>query len=495
MAGQGPYAALAKITDPHLRAALKLVLDQIGKLQDQASGIGGVTQPLGAPLDASGHRLQQVGDPSSEDDAVNLRTLREYIAASPALASPATRPDPTPVLPPGFIPPTPTPAPPGPLPPDPPPGGGGGGGDQPPVGNPGPPSGPFAPPQPGSGNLRINGKLFYTPGGAVYRWKSCTDFLLFKRYLDGENIVPILADRAAPGATMVRVLGMCVNIADFDPHDYPNYLSSLPTFADLLAANGFDFEFTVFADAQAIAGFQQVQDQQAWMELVRTALLPKANCVLELVNEGFQNGVDFHNHSRPGGILACADSDQKPDDFPAIPPWDYATLHTPRDSEWPRKAKNGMEVADQLSRPAVLDEPMGADEIDIPGKRSNVPDDFFDYAAVSMLLAAGATFHSSDGITSSLFRPTTLACANSFYAALNLIPTNVMLGTYTRGPLSDCPIQHSDALALRTFARYTDHNAVCVVVRPQGGWVAIAQAGWTIASSGGPGGRVVFLTR
>ncbi len=154
-----------------------------------------------------------------------------------------------------------------------------------------------------------------------------------------------------------------------------------------------------------------------------------------------------------------------------------------------------MEVADQLGRPAVNDEPMGADEVDIPGKRSATPNDFYDYAAVSMLLAAGATFHSSDGITSVLFRPITQTCANSFYAGLNVIPTNVMLGTYTRGPLGDCPIQHNDALALRTFARFTDHNAVCVVVRPQPGWVAIAQAGWTIVSSAGPGGRVVFLTK
>ncbi len=491
-----PYAALSKVTDPHLRAALKLVLDQVGALRAATGGVGLVTRPLERALDASGHALTSIADPNQETDAVNLRTLRRFVKQS--LTEAPTRPDPTPILPPGYVPPVPAPPPPGPVPPEPPPTGGGdpGSGDAPPpAGNPGPSTGPFAPPQLVPWNIEVTGKLFSNQGGALYRWKSCTDFLLLKRYYDGENILPILADRAAAGATMVRVLGMCVNIANFDPHNYPNYLVDLPTFAGVLAGAGFDFEFVVFADAQAIPGFQQVGDQQSWLSQVRAALLGQPNVVIELVNEGFQNGVDFRNHTRPQGILSCADSDQKPDDFPAVPPWDYATLHTPRDNEWPRKAKNAMEVADQLGRPAVNDEPMGADEVNIPGKRSNVPDDFFDYAAVSMLLAAGATFHSTDGITSVPFRATTLACANSFYGALNLIPENVMRGTYTRGPLSDCPLQHDDLLALRTFARYTDHNAVCVVVRPQPGWVAIAQAGWTIQSASGPGGRVVFLTK
>lgn len=491
---ESPYAALAKVKDAQLRAVFKLLLDQIGALQGQAESIGGVTRPLEGALDAAGNRLSVVADPEAEDDAVNLRTLRQMLKQ--AQATLPTRPAPTPVLPPGYIPPVPPPPPTGPVPPAPPPGDPTDPGGPPvPAGPPGPSTGPFAPPQTGSGNLRINGKLFYTPGGSVYYWRSCTDFLLLKKHLDGEDITPILADRTAAGAHMVRVLGMCVNIADFNPANYPNYLIDLPGFMDLLAANGLDCEFVVFADAQALAPFDTALEQQEWLGQVRDALLGKPNVVLELVNEGFKNGVNYLNHTRPTGILSCADSDQKPDDYPATPPWDYATLHTPRDAEWPRKAKNAMEVADILGRPAICDEPMGADEVNIPGSRSNVPNDFFDYAAVAMLLAGGATFHSQDGVTSSLFRPTTLACANAFYAAINVIPENVLLGTYTRGPLSDCPIQHSDALALRTFARYTDHNACCVVVRPEPGWVAIAQAGWTIVGSGGPGGRVVFLTK
>lgn len=494
-----PYGALARVTDPHLRAALKRIIDDLIEVRGLTAGIGAVSRPLAGSLDAAGNTLARIADPADPEDAVNLRTLQQYVQAvvTGAIAAPPDRPAPVPSpFPAGYVPPPPPTPPAGPVPPPPPPGTDPTDPGGPPVpASPTAPTGPFAPPQTGTGNLRISGKLFYTPGGSLYRWKSCTDFLLLKRYYDGENIVPILADRAAAGATMVRVLGMCVNIASFNPLDYPNYLVDLPGFAQLLAANGFDVEFTVFADAQALTGFDTAAEQQVWLQQVRDALITEPNVVLELVNEGFKNGVNYKNHTRPTGILSCADSDQKPDDYPAVPPWDYATLHTPRDAEWPRKAKNAMEVADILGRPAVNDEPIGADEVSIAGSRSNVPNDFYDYAAVSMLLAAGATFHSQDGITSVPFRPVTLTCANSFYAGLNVIPATIVLGTYTRGPLSDCPIQHDDALALRTFARYTANNAVCVVVRPQPGWVAIPVAPWVIASQTGPDGRVVFLTR
>lgn len=520
--GSDPYAALAKISDQSLRAALKHILDQVIEVRSRTEGIGLVSRPLAGSLDAAGNRLTATGDPQDPEDAVNLRTLQQYLrAAAPA----PTRQAPTPILPPGYIPPPPTPPPTGPVPPDPGPGDPTDPGGPPvPAGVP-PPSDPVpsepvpapapkpvpptkpADPQPGWGNIRIVGTLFRKPDGSIYRWKSCTDFLLFKRYLDGENIVPILADRAAVGATMVRVLGMCVNIANFNPRNYPTYLADLPAFADLLAANGFDFEFTVFADVQpegGILAFRALRDQQIWLQAVRDALLSKPNVVLELVNEGFKNGVDFRNHTRPSGLLCAADAQAPTDGQPANPPWDYSTFHSGRDTEWPRKSKDSIELSDQFRRPAVDDEPMGADEVMDPGKRSNVPNDFFYLAATGMLLGPGATFHSSDGITSSLFRPITITCANSFFAGLNVIPENVMGGRYTRGPLSDCPLQHVDynppeatdpTGALRTFASYTDHDAVCVVVRPGPAWVAVAQAGWTIVSQSGPGGCVVFLTK
>ncbi|HEY9016319.1 MAG TPA: hypothetical protein VIM84_14795, partial [Gemmatimonadales bacterium] len=144
--------------------------------------------------------------------------------------------------------------------------------------------------------------------------------------------------------------------------------------------------------------------------------------------------------------------------------------------------------------PVINDEPMGAAEVAIPGSRSDVPDDFYYFAAVAMLLAGGGTFHSSNGNQSQVWEPVQQACANSFYAAIDAIPADITTGRYTREPFSDLPIQ-SLGLTLRTYARYTDHDAVVVAVRPQGGWSAIAQNGWTITSQAGPGGCVVYLAK
>lgn len=489
---QDPFSALAKLKDPEVRAAVKQVLDEVIRIRELTGGIGAVTRPLAGSLDAAGNPLTRIADPADPEDAVNLRTLQQYIQAvvTGAIAKPPDRPAPIPdPFPTGYVPPPPAPPPTGPVPPPPPPGD-----PTDPGGPPVPTGGPYPPPQAGSGNLRTSGKLFYTPGGSIYRWKSCTDFRLLKMYLDGEAIAPILADRTGEGATMVRVLGMATNLFDLNPANYPNYLLQLPVFASVLAAAGLDLELTVFADAQALSGFDSVPEQQAWLVQVRDALLASPNVVFELVNEYWQNGVNPSLFTPVSGIIASSGSGL---DYggPNLPPWDYAILHTSRDAEWPRKAKDAMEWADLLGRPAVNDEPMGANEIDLPGRRSNVPNDFYYYAAVSMLLAAGATFHSEAGLRSQVWGPIQRQCAQSFYGAINAIPASVLTGRYTAGHLSDCPLQHDDATALRTFARYTATEACAIVVRPTGAWVAVADNGWTITGSTGPDGCMVFLSK
>lgn len=592
MASRGKYDALQGITDPKQRAAIKLLVDRITTLETQAERIGQVSAPLAGTLDAGGHFLSSVKDAVLDDDAVNLRQLRQLIQSGLA-AAPATPP------PRGFA-----------------PTGGTGSkvtvpnvvghllagsttalqlsgltvgtvtsapsssfaagivmGQSPAAGTavtPGsavnltvssgaatggaipvpnviglsqsaastaitaalltvggislvnsslpagtvvsetPAAGTLvaastavslvlavAPSGGGSGNIRVAGKTFRRPDGTVYRWASATDFLLFKRYLDGENIDPILTDRTGEGASMVRVLGMCTNITLFNPSSYPSYLSALPDFAGKLATFGLDLEFVVFADAQNLPNYNEFSEQRDWLPQVAGALSSSPNAILELVNEYAQNGVDPSVHSQPGGILSAKSSGD--DETPNLPPWDYATFHAPRDNEWPRKSKNAMDIADFLGRPVINDEPIGAAEAAIPGSRSDQPNDFYWFAAVGMLLAGGGTFHSQDGLTSVPWGPVQRACAQAFYAGINVIPLDITTGQYTRGPLPECPIQHDDAKAIRTYAKIAGNQAVCVAVRTTAAWTAIPIAPWTITSQTGPnsggGGSVVFLSR
>src|SRR5437762_3084016 len=59
-----------------------------------------------------------------------------------------------------------------------------------------------------AGRIRTDGPLFRDESGALWRWKGCTDFLLFKRFLDGEDIASILDERIGLGINVMRVLGM-----------------------------------------------------------------------------------------------------------------------------------------------------------------------------------------------------------------------------------------------------------------------------------------------
>lgn len=590
--GAGQYAALAGVTDPKLRASIKLLLDRITVLERQAQGIGSVTTALSSPLDAGGNLVQQVQDPQAGTDAVNLRTLQQYVEGilTGTLTAPPTRPAPRGSASTG----------------------GGGSVTVPSVvgltqalatstlihgflvlgsvtlaasttvaagivlgqspasgslvtsgsavnlvvssGSPGAgavpvpnvvgltqaaattaitgaglvvaavslenstsPAGtvlaetPIAgtlvalgsgvaitvaivSPSPGSGNIRVSGKTFRNPDGSIYPWRSATDFRLLQYYYDGVDIGPICADRTGEGANMVRVLGMYAPpIGLFDPSTYPNYYVNLPGFARFLAARGLNLEFVVFASAQDLPQFNEFSEQVTHLNQVVAQLSPEPNVVLELCNEAFQNGVTPSAHTQPTTIICAAGSGM--DETPDLPPWDYATFHAPRDAEWPRKSHNAMEIANYLDRPVINDEPMGAAEVAVAGSRSDVPDDFYYFAAIGMLLAGGGTFHSSNGVQSQIWEPVQRLCAQSFYAALNAIPLDLTTSTYTRGPFADLPIQYDETLVLRTYARYNAHTAVVVAVRPAAGWVAIAQGGWTITSQTGPHGCVVYLSR
>jgi hypothetical protein len=71
------------------------------------------------------------------------------------------------------------------------------------------------------------------------------------------------------------------------------------------------------------------------------------------------------------------------------------------------------------------------------------------------------------------------------------IPSEAQTWRYTRGLLSDSPLEHDDALALRTFCHYTG-DAWCVVIRPTVAWTLRARGGWRAT---GPRGTVLRLTR
>lgn len=338
------------------------------------------------------------------------------------------------------------------------------------------------------GRVVPDGKVFRLDG-AIWPWRGVTDFMLFRDYLDGKDLSPVLNQRRSVGANLVRVLGMAYNIpVNAGRTKFVGDPTKVKEFVDYVAGFGLRVEFTALADAQLLMPNQEVQKSfilRVLEDLPETAFL-------EYANEPFKNGVDPKGIGRiqTSTVLTSGIYDwNDPDSW-----FDYVTVHEDRSDEWPRKSRTD-EWADHAGRTSVWDEPMGANEVNQPGRRSNVPEDFYDLGAGIALHGGGMTFHSEAGLNSELWGPVQQECATQCFAAMASVPLEAPLCHYTRGGLSDCPILHSDTLSLRTFAQLDGNKAVAEVVRPAPTWEAKAVSGWRIVSQSGPNGRLIFLER
>lgn len=339
--------------------------------------------------------------------------------------------------------------------------------------------------------LTVKGPAF-SENGLSWRWKGCSAFVLPQRHAVGEDINPFLDWAQENGFNILRCFAA---MAIVPPKvGLPPYVldpDQVGRFLDVLVSRGLRCELTV-GDMQIL--MPNLSDQQRYFEERVRVTKNYTNLVNETCNEPFKNGVDV----RAIGHFAYnlqASGDYNFDAQEAL--FDFITVHPERKAEWPRTAKDGYDFYERWHRPVVMDEGVGAGEVLIPWSRSNVPSDFFDYAATAALNSAGATFHFEDGIFARLPGPVQQACAERFVAGLNAIDIEAPYGSYTRGGLSTCPIEHDDVTALRTFGRITGNKAEVVVVRP-----TLYQAsnrvpvnGWRIVGIEGDRNNIVHLER
>lgn len=230
--------------------------------------------------------------------------------------------------------------------------------------------------------------------------------------------------------------------------------------------------------------------------------------LVEEMNESWKNGgsgrFPAERFAGTFGTRSSWQDGQSPATAGSLLQW--TTEHTPRDAEWMRKGKNLLETSVQGMEkvnwepsgvPAGGGEPIGIFEQDVDGSRTANASDVADYYAVAELFAAGACLH-GDGTTlqrCNLPGPNAQKCAEWALAARQAVPADAQLGEYSRGGLDTCPLEHSDSLALRTFAMLQGNRATAVVVRPQAGWKLVTRNGWRVDSVGGPNGHVIALSR
>src|SRR5436305_13709608 len=74
-----------------------------------------------------------------------------------------------------------------------------------------------------SGRLHVEGRAFYDGGGQAWRWRGASQFLLFARFLNGEDISPQLDWLIDRGFNVVRVFGEVPPGFHADEYGITNY--------------------------------------------------------------------------------------------------------------------------------------------------------------------------------------------------------------------------------------------------------------------------------
>lgn len=261
--------------------------------------------------------------------------------------------------------------------------------------------------------LTIAGHTFRLVSGERFTAIQCSDFNLLARFAAGEDIRPILKQRAAVGFNMLRVWTLMhlsqFGIGDLDPCPYDR----LKAFAALAGQHGLYVEFTAYTSTF---------DTAHWGRL-GAAVQGCTNVILELVNENDQhaNTIDTNAYAPIAGVL-CSHGSNGSQAPPVSPFWQYTTFHTNDASEWQRKVgHNAMEI---WNGPTLSNE-----NTRYPDKVSSFAY-AYDAAAGAALLCAGSCFHSVSGKRSTLWEGHELVCAQAWADGAKSVPLEFQDGSY-----------------------------------------------------------------
>lgn len=301
------------------------------------------------------------------------------------------------------------------------------------------------------GRLGIAGK-FFTMDGQPFTAIESSDFSLYKRFLDGDPIVPaILRQRRSLGFNMLRVWLLNASVVGFrdqdwrtqhgpaddgiHPRQYPDFYAKLAPFAALCGTFELCVEFTVFTQTPVL--MPSKGDQQRHLDGTADALRGACNVLLELVNEndhGNDNTVS-PDLQRPAGVLISRGSnsaDAAPPRHDA--PWDYELYHTNGLDQFQRKVgHNAMELAEESGRPCASNENTRYPDQDASA------DHAYDAGQNGALLAAGSCYHSQAGKLSTLFDGVELACAKAWADGAASVPLEFQHGQYVHLPELEGP--------------------------------------------------------
>lgn len=280
--------------------------------------------------------------------------------------------------------------------------------------------------------LVVDGQFFRLATGERWAAIETTDFNLYARFLAGEPIDPILAQRAELGFTLLRVFlafdvcadGNCPShepIGRLAPLEHPDFYTRLPAFLQAAARHGLYVELVAFTGREH---WPSDDAMVAYWDTLTGVLADQTNVLVELQNE-YDNapnaGVPIARMRRPPAPLLASHGSATVDAMPLQPFWSYATYHAVE----PRKIIHNCwsDVADLYHVPCIVNE-----TAKMPTSDSSLA--HAEDTAFCVLMVEGCAFHSPQGKHSDLFTGTTLVLARAFAQHARALPLEYREGYY-----------------------------------------------------------------
>ena len=275
---------------------------------------------------------------------------------------------------------------------------------------------PVPGPTPVFGPLHVTDSHLFTANGARWKAKGATDFRMLKRVYDGEDVRPLLDQRKAAGANILRIASMKANNTGWhlDPReDSTRFWASVDTLWRWMKERELWAYQSVLLDTKML-GIDHSTQQLLWTAFGDAARSSEfaGQILLELMNE---NGhptqqVDPWAFTRQTGVL-CSRGSGLTDADVVRPTWDIAGYSSRRDSP---PDTRGFTNYDPYEFQALYPKecPMWAQEGMKPQHYGHDP-------VVAGLMGAhagmcdGGFFHTE--INSDPWSPAIEACARAFY--------------------------------------------------------------------------------
>jgi hypothetical protein len=342
-------------------------------------------------------------------------------------------------------------------------------------------------------HVAINGNRFYV-ANAPFDWRGITAFALVQQIAAGREAEAIgyLDWAQRHGLTVVRVLTMAQHLFRLSPEQGR---AALPRLLDLASARGLFVEVVALADTADAA-----VDPEAQVKAIGAIAAAHSNAFVEIANEPAHRTQrkELHDAARlkalatliPEHVPIAFGSAEYGDAFGG---GDYATYHFPRESGddgWGHvlRLADGARLVELWRKPVVSDEPIGASQEFIRGRRDNAPERFGAAAILTRFAGMYATFHYEGGLLARLPEGRELAAFDAWRSALDLA---------ARVPLEQTRFLDRDGSqaiasvigARATFARASPDEAWLLVLDPgsdvriewRGGWTG--QGDWSVSGA------------